>query len=105
MTTIGVIRTLGMAAIVSLCAASCKPHPLCMLATGGDWFPVEVFSDVSSSAAAEPGSLTCGVVYRIDKRDYVVGGCNRSSVGLWAKQEGRIGGTGPSGRRQLICRE
>ena len=105
MTTIGVIRTLGMAAIASLCTASCKPHLLCMLVSGGDWFPVEVFSEVSSAAAAKPGSLTCGVVYHIDKRKYVVGGCNYSNVGLWAKKEGRLGGTGPSGRRELICRE
>jgi hypothetical protein len=73
------------------------------MASGGDWFPVAAVSEVSSSAAAKAGSLRCDVVYLIDKRDYVMGGCNREPVGLWAKEDGRLQ-AGP-GRRQLICKE
>ncbi|WP_152537192.1 MULTISPECIES: hypothetical protein [unclassified Bradyrhizobium] len=103
MNTIGTIRAVGMTAIASLCVASCGPRLQCRLASGGDWFPVPVFSEVSQAAAAVHGSLACDVVYRIDKRDYVLGGCNRDPVGLWPKQEGRLHeGTG---RRQLICKE
>jgi hypothetical protein len=106
MTIVGTIRAAAIAAIVSLCIASCKPQLTCQLASGGDWFPVTAFSEVSGVAAAEPGSLTCDVVYRIDKRDYVIGGCNRERVGLWPKAEGRLGaGTGSTGRRSLICKE
>ena len=103
MTPIGAIRAAAIAAIVSLCVASCKPQLRCQLASGGDWFPVPGFSDVSLAAAAVPGSLGCDVVYRIDKRDYVIGGCNRDSVGLWAKKEGRP--RPGTERRQLICKE
>ena len=101
--TIGTIRVVGVAAIISLCVASCKPQLRCQLASGGDWFPVPVFSDVSLAAAAVQGALVCDVVYRIDKRDYVIGGCNREPVGLWAKEDGH-----PHqglGRRPLICKE
>ena len=71
--------------------------------SGGDWFPVAAVSEVSAAAAAKEGSLKCEVVYHIDKRDYVIGGCNREPVGLWAKEDGRPHkGTG---RRQLICKE
>lgn len=60
-------------------------------------------SEVSSAAAAKEGSLKCDVVYHVDNRDYVMGGCNRDPVGLWAKEDGaRHKGTG---RRHLICRE
>ena len=103
MTPIGAIRAAAIAAIVSLCVASCKPQLRCQLASGGDWFLVPVFSDVSSAAAAVQGSLACDVVYRIDKRDYVIGGCNREPVGLWSKEEGRL--RQGRGRRQLICKE
>ena len=103
MTTIGTIRALGRAAIFSLCVASCKPPLLCQMESGGDWFPVAAVSEVSAAAAAKEGSLKCEVVYHIDKRDYVIGGCNREPVGLWAKEDGRPHkGTG---RRQLICKE
>lgn len=92
-----------MAAIVSLCVASCKSQLSCRMATGGDWFPVTAVSDVSAEAAAKGGSLKCDVVYHIDKRDYLMGGCNREPVGLWAKEDGRLHkGTG---RRELICKE
>lgn len=103
MTTIGTIRVVGMAAIVSLCVASCKSQLSCRMASGGGWFPVTAVSDVSAEAAAKGGSLKCDVVYHIDKRDYVMGGCNREPVGLWAKEDGRLHkGTG---RRELICKE
>ena len=106
MTMIGMVRAAAMTAIASLCVASCKPQLTCRLASGGDWFPVTAFSEVSGPAAVEPGSLTCDVVYRIDKRDYVIGGCNRKRVGLWPKTEGSLGaGTGSVGRRPLICKE
>jgi len=93
-----------MAAIVSLCVASCKPQLSCRMASGGDWFPVTAVSEVSAAAAAAKGSLDCDVVYHIDKRDYVIGGCNRKYVGLWAKEDGRLG-TKTAVRRQLICKE
>jgi hypothetical protein len=53
--------------------------------------------------AAKKGSLKCNVVYHIDKCDYVMGGCNRDPVGLWAKEDG-LPHKG-TGRRQLICKE
>lgn len=104
MTTIGALRAIGLSSAVLLCVASCKPQLVCRMASGGDWFPVTAFSDVSEAAASEPGSLKCDVVYHIDKRDYVMGGCNREHVGLWAKEEGRLG-IEPIGRRHLICKE
>ncbi len=103
MTTIGTIRAVGIAAIVSLCVASCKSQLSCQMASGGSWFPVTAFSEVSAAAAAEQGSLKCDVVYRIDKRDYVIGGCNREPVGLWAKEDGRL--KKGAGRRRLICKD
>jgi hypothetical protein len=105
MTTIGSIRAVGMAAAVSLCVVSCKPQLNCRMASGGSWFPVTTFSEISEAAAAEKGSLQCDVVYRIGTRSYVMGGCNRSYVGLWAKKEGRLGGTAPRARRELVCKE
>lgn len=106
MITTDTTRVAKMAALISLCLASCKPELACRLESGGDWFPVKAYSDVSSAAAAEPGSLTCNVIYRIDKRIFVIGGCNRERVGIWPKDEGRLGaGTGSVGRRKLICNE
>jgi hypothetical protein len=103
MTTIGTIRAVAMAAVASLCVASCKPQLSCRMASGGDWFPVVAVSEVSSAAAAKQGSLACDVVYHIDKRDYVMGGCNREPAGLWPKEDGRL--HEGVGRRGLICKE
>jgi hypothetical protein len=104
MTTIGTIRAVGMAALLSLCVASCESQQLsCRMASGGDWFPVRAVSEVSGAAAAKQGSLKCDVVYHVDKRDYVMGGCNREPVGLWAKEDGPL--HKGSARRQLICKE
>lgn len=93
-----------MAAIVSLCVGSCKPQFSCQLESGGNWFPVAAVSEVSAAAAAKEGSLKCDVVYHIDNRDYVIGGCNREPVGLWAKEDGRRRHKGTP-RRLLICKE
>jgi hypothetical protein len=104
MTTIGSIRTVAMAAIISLCVASCQSQQLsCRMASGGDWFPVTAVSEVSSAAAAKEGSLKCDVVYHIDSHDYVMGGCNREPVGLWATEDGRR--HNGRARRALICKE
>ena len=75
----------------------------CRVGDHGAWFDVSNVQDISLAKARDPGSMACDTVYRVDKKRYILGGCNAAYTSYAAKTAGAPLGTNHV-RLELQCK-
>jgi hypothetical protein len=71
--------------IVALLTTSAAAEEMtCRVTPVGSWFPLTRIEAATASELREPYSAMCDIVYRINGRGYILGGCNARHGRQWS---------------------
>jgi hypothetical protein len=65
-------------------AAAIAEETTCRVMPAGAWFPAARVEAAGATELTEPFSAACDVVYRIDGRGYILGGCDSRHGYQWS---------------------